>query len=271
MYYVIDEVVSYTHRKGDNVLPHKHYYPEIIVYKGGTGVVTIGDEEFAYSENILAIVPRNIEHYERTTTETSVRCCVYDSNYFDVNETIIIRNKAFFPQIERIYEIINDMGKIFIDEGNKTDESLKGSLIELLYIVNYIYHANRKNFSKEAISICENIKRYIKARYNETINFEIMAENIGYSYSRFRHVFVKTVGVGLKAYQLGIRMNKVLKLLAETNRPVVKIAKMVGYNNYICFFNYFKRVMHITPLQYRENVRKGKNYYNINTFNLLEE
>ena len=47
MYYMVNEVVSYTHRKGDNVLPHRHAYSEIIIYKGGRGAFAIGDEEYS--------------------------------------------------------------------------------------------------------------------------------------------------------------------------------------------------------------------------------
>lgn len=271
MYYVIDEVVSYTHRKGDNVLPHKHCYPEIIVYKNGNGVITVGDEEFSYSGKFLVLVPRGVEHYERTYSETAVRTCVYDSDYFTITEPIIIKDEKFASQIERIYDIMDGMAKTFIEKGEKTDASLKDALSELLYIVDFVCNSYKKNFDNEFVSLCDNVKKFVKTKYNENINFEVMAENIGYSYSRFRHIFVETVGVGLKAYQLGIRMNTTLKLLAKTDMPVVKIARMVGYKNYICFFNYFKRIMNITPLQYRDNVQKGKDFYNVNTFNLLDE
>lgn len=271
MYYFVDEVVSYTHRKGDNVLPHKHNFSEIIIYRGGSGAFTIGEEEYNYSGDVLVIVPKDTEHFDRTYLETSVKCCSFASDYFNVTEPLIIKDEKFKEQINKMYSILQDMGEIFIEKGDKLDPRLEELLYELLYITEFIYSANKDNLDDQFVRICDNAKKYIKARYNHVINFEILAENIGYSYSRFRHIFVETVGVGLKAYQLGLRMNKALKLLADTDKPVIKITETIGYENYIVFYNYFKRIMHMTPLQYRKTVRKGKAEFDVNVFNLSKE
>ena len=271
MYYMVNEVVSYTHRKGDNVLPHRHNHSEIIVYKGGSGAFTLGDEDYSYSGDVLVIVPKNTEHFERTYVETAVKCCVFGSDYFDISEPVVIRDEKFSSQFNRMYGILGDMGEIFITKGDTSDKRLEELLSELLYIVEYVYSAQQNKLDDQLVSMCNTVKKYIKVHYNHTIRFEILAENIGYSYSRFRHIFVETVGMGLKAYQLGVRMNKALKLLATTKKSVIRIAEEVGYKNYICFFNYFKRVMHMTPLQYRNEVSKGKSFYQVNTFNLLSE
>ena len=44
MFYFVEEIVSYTHRAGDNVLPHRHGGAEIIVYGGGEGAATVEKE-----------------------------------------------------------------------------------------------------------------------------------------------------------------------------------------------------------------------------------
>ncbi|MFR6055353.1 MAG: helix-turn-helix domain-containing protein [Eubacteriales bacterium] len=78
------------------------------------------------------------------------------------------------------------------------------------------------------------------------------AENVGYSYDRFRHIFVEVVGMGPKAYQQGIRMSNAKKLLTFTSKRVREIAAMCGYGNPVCFMNYFKNSMGISPSQYRK-------------------
>jgi len=58
--------------------------------------------------------------------------------------------------------------------------------------------------------------------------------------------------MGPKAYQQGIRMSNAKKLLTFTSKRVREIAAMCGYGNPVCFMNYFKNSMGISPSQYRK-------------------
>ncbi len=251
MFCFVEEIVSYTHRAGDNVLPHAHGGYEVIVYRNGSGIATTGGEELLYSENSLLIVPKMSEHFERTVSQTDVRSCVFHTDYFDLSEPVMIKNEKLAPQIDKVYALLGKMMKIYIGP-EKDEKKLDGYLAQVLYILTYVYDAYKSNFNSQTVAICDNAKKYIRANFNKNIRFEILAENIGYSYDRFRHIFVEVVGMGPKAYQQGIRMSKAKKMLASTGKSVTGIAAECGYVNPVCFMNYFKRTMKMTPLQYRK-------------------
>lgn len=256
MFYLTEEVVNYIHRRGDNVLPHSHGGCEVIVYEGGSGVATVGREEFNYADRALLIVPERCEHFERTLTETKVRGCVFRTDYFRVEEPVMISSEKYYPLIGKIYEQLGGMAQIFLTEGDRAGARLENDLAQLLFSVRYLWEIHGSKFSSSSLSVCNNAKKYIQSNYGKKINFEILAENIGYSYDRFRHIFVEVVGMGPKAYLQGVRMSNAKKLLTATSRPVREIAAACGYRNPVCFMNYFKESMGLTPTQYRKLSRK---------------
>lgn len=250
MFYFVEEVVNYTHRAGDNVLPHRHDGCEVIVYRDGSGAATVGREEFNYTENSLLVVPERSEHFERTLSKTSVRSCIFRTDYLKVSEPIMITSQKYAVLVQKIYDFLGDMADLYFCE--KTDAAaLENSLAQMLYTLRYLIEVYESKFDTQIVSLCNNAKKYILANFNKEIHFEILANNIGYSYDRFRHIFVEVVGMGLKAYQQGIRMNNAKKMLTETSRSVQEIAMRCGYSKPICFMNYFKRIMGMTPMQFR--------------------
>ncbi len=250
MFYFIEEVVSYTHRPGDNVLPHRHEGCEVIVYYNGTGAAAVGREEFNYTEKSLLLVPERQEHFERTRTQTSVRSCVFRTDYIKVSEPIMITAPKYAVSVSKIYEVLGRMAELYFSE-ERDVAALENNLAQMLYILRYLMEVHESKLDTQTISLCNNAKKYILANFDKPIRFEILAENIGYSYDRFRHIFVEMVGMGLKAYQQGIRMNNAKKMLTESSRSVQEISRLCGYSNPICFMNYFKHVMGMTPKQYR--------------------
>ena len=250
MFYFVEVLVRYTHRAGDNVLPHRHGGYEVIVYRNGAGAATVEREEFSYTGTSLLVVPEQREHFERTLTETSVRSCIFRTDYMKVTEPILITASKYSVLVEKIYDALGRMAELYFAE-ERDVAALENSLAQMLYTLRYLIEVYESKFDTQIISLCNNAKRYILANFNKEIHFEILANNIGYSYDRFRHIFVEVVGMGLKAYQQGIRMNNAKKMLIETSRTVQEIAKRCGYDNPICFMNYFKRTMGMTPKQYR--------------------
>ncbi len=261
---LIEEIVSFTHREGDKVMPHSHSGIEIIAYAKGMGVSTVEKEEFNYNQQSLFLIPAKKEHFERTLQKTDVRSCAVITEYFKIDEPIMITGKKYATIITRIYDMLDEMSQLYLSDKTANAETLESNLNQLLYTVRYLKESYQSNFDEQTLVICNNTKKYIRANFHRDIAFEILAENIGYSYDRFRHIFVEVVGMGLKAYQQGIRMSNAKNMLTFSHRPVKEIALVCGYKNPVCFMNYFKRSMGLTPSQYRKISRKSikNNTYN---------
>ena len=234
----IDEVVRYGHQAGDNVQLHTHAVYEVVIYKKGSGVVTVGDEEFAYSNNSIAFIPKGKMHSERTFAYTEVRSCVFESDYYPFEETAVVTDGKFDGQADKIFEIFDKMADEYTGvKKTMSEEEMNGLLLQALSVLAYIYEGYSNRYGELRLVLCNNLKKYIKVNFDATINFEILSEQFGYSYDRLRHIFVETTGLGFKAYQQGVRRARAQRMRATTDKSVKKIAAYCGYKNEICFIN----------------------------------
>lgn len=266
----IEDIVRYEHRDGDNVQLHTHGGCEVVIYKKGSGVVTVDDEEFAYLGSSIAFIPRGKVHFERTYSTTEVRSCVFESDYFELEETAVVTGGKFDGQAEQVFEIFDKMAFAYLNEEKSLEEeALKELLLQALSVLSYVYDGYFNRYSELRLALCNSLKKYIRVNFASNINYEILSGRFGYSYDRLRHIFVEATGMGLKAYQQGVRMAKAKKLLATTDKSIKKIAAYCGYKNEICFINYFTRAMGMSPTKYRKGNYEQENN-KTKTFNYTE-
>ena len=85
-----------------------------------------------------------------------------------------------------------------------------------------------------------------------------MAEKAKLSVSRLAHRFKEETGATLIEYLTWVRIGHAQRLLVETEKSCQKIADEVGYNNQSYFSRAFRRVVGITPRQFRRHGKNGK-------------
>lgn len=97
-------------------------------------------------------------------------------------------------------------------------------------------------------------KRFIQSNYEDTdLTLARVAEHVELSEKYFTNKFTKEAGETFSEYLASIRIQKAMKLLKTTNFKVYEIAEMVGYNNVEHFNRVFKKVVQLSPTQYRKS------------------
>jgi len=81
---------------------------------------------------------------------------------------------------------------------------------------------------------------------------ESMAETAGMSRSAFALRFKELLGQTPLEYVTDWRMQKALQLLKEEDKKLVEVAQSVGYESDAAFSKAFKRIVGLTPGEYRE-------------------
>ena len=66
----------------------------------------------------------------------------------------------------------------------------------------------------------------------------------------------KETGITFQQHIINEKMNIAKRLLDDTRMTIDEISAAVGYENYISFYNAFRKNSHMTPSEYR--VRKGQ-------------
>lgn len=105
-----------------------------------------------------------------------------------------------------------------------------------------------KHFEKISMAI-----DYIEANLSEKIDLDMVAEAVHYSKYHLHRMFSKTLGMTLHDYQRRRQLTEAAKLLVFSNKSILDIALLSGYESQRAFHSIFKSMYKLSPNQYREN------------------
>jgi AraC-like DNA-binding protein len=98
--------------------------------------------------------------------------------------------------------------------------------------------------------------RYIQEHYADQLSPAQIAELFGHNPSYFSRLFHQRAGMTLVEFINRIRIQKSCQLLKRSDAGITEIALAVGYNNISHFNRFFRRLMGMTPREYRVQSRK---------------
>ncbi|CAH0120593.1 MULTISPECIES: response regulator [unclassified Paenibacillus] len=95
-------------------------------------------------------------------------------------------------------------------------------------------------------------KRYIETHYQQDIGIEEVAELAQMSCSYFCTLFKQATGCTFLEYVTRVRMDKACFILLHSEVKVFQVAPLVGYQDPRYFTQVFKKLVGMTPSEYRE-------------------
>lgn len=104
--------------------------------------------------------------------------------------------------------------------------------------------------SKEMTEV---IKKYIEENYFEEIRIEDLAKMFNYNSGYLGKQFKDKTGVAITQYVDEVRMNQSKQLLKTTELKIYEIARHIGYNDPDYFATKFKKLVGLSPNQYRNS------------------
>lgn len=102
------------------------------------------------------------------------------------------------------------------------------------------------------------IKQYINNNLNEDLSLARLAEKVYFNPSYFSRIFKQSTGINILSYINDLRIGKAKELLQGSNLKIHEIALAVGYDSPSYFTQFFKRIIKISPQEYRDSVLTGK-------------
>ena len=94
-------------------------------------------------------------------------------------------------------------------------------------------------------------KEYIDANFDHDIAIITIANHVGISSAYLQRLFSKQVGMTITDYIINKRIHKSTLLLRYTDAMIIDIAMDVGFNSRQHFTYTFKKLMNISPQQFR--------------------
>jgi AraC-like DNA-binding protein len=135
------------------------------------------------------------------------------------------------------------------------DAMLRIKLVEAILV---LYRARRQAAPTEgpAPFRLEEVQRYLQERYADALTLPGIASRFGFNPSYFSRLFHRQAGVPLVEYINGVRIRRSCVLLKRTSLGVLEIALSVGYNNLSHFNRYFRKIVGMSPREYRARDEK---------------
>jgi two-component system, response regulator YesN len=106
------------------------------------------------------------------------------------------------------------------------------------------------------LDIANQMVKLIHEKYDEDITLESCAAVLNFHPVYLSRVFKKEVGINFSEYLVEYRMNVAKKWLESTSLKISDIAEKLKYTNTSAFIRTFRRIVGVTPGQYREQINK---------------
>ncbi len=157
---------------------------------------------------------------------------------------------------ETVFNLYKSLIEVVIEEKPGFQLIASGILMQIIGQVNEV--ESRKYFDKDEIE--ENIQRAkikLVEKLDETISPQLVADTVNMSYSSFRKIFKRYVGLSPRQYQMQSKITKSKELLCLPDLRIKDITYMLGFESCSHFSKIFKEKTNLSPSQFRD-MSQGK-------------
>jgi AraC-like DNA-binding protein len=247
---------------------HDRKYYKLIILKKGNLLCMYNSKEKILTKNSVLIADNETELLTKQPADSIASYIVLSHSF--LNRIISVENRRFIKELfynklrivyfneNTINQIKSDSDKIIQEYKERKPAYMSVIHAKLTDLLINLYRSEQsgKNIKNPLLSI-DDVIFYIKNNYADCFTLEGLAEKCGFNPSYFSRLFKNKTGYTVFEYINKIRIEKACMLLKRTNMSVIEIAYSTGYNN-ISFFNrYFRKLMNMSPKQYKNIIESS--------------
>jgi len=250
----------YHYRNRLNGAPEDH----LMMCMDGHGYVVVNDKKSHLSAGKMLIIPRNCRHtyWAAEDQPWSIYWMHFrgeDSSYYvdripNVAEPVSIDQAASTEAVRLFQDCLHTL------ESGYTLPTLIYAAQSARHILSLLLFRNSalpmKQGSESHRLNCDAIIEYMHSRLSEPVRLEEFAGKAGLSVSRFSEMFREQVHQSPLSYFTQLKIRAACRLLDLTGKSVKVVALETGYSDPYYFSRVFKKVMGISPDNYRA-IKKG--------------
>ena len=148
-------------------------------------------------------------------------------------------------------EIAETVG--FVDGSHITKIwKLKKNMTPAVY--RQIYKTSLFNITKEDKNVAFEIIDYLINNYNKELDVQNISKLFGLNEIKLNKLLLLYVDKNFNSILNYTRINRSCELLLNTNKSIIDICFLVGYNNIKTFNNNFKKYKNITPTEFKNSL-----------------
>ena len=149
----------------------------------------------------------------------------------------------------------------YASKSHQTDCYRDSLLLKLLdtLVENYqLNKINLRSFESDSDYRIREIMQYIMANLSEDISLNELASQMFVSTSTLSRIFKKNTGEYFADYVMQLRVKSASGLLRHSDQNMTQIAMASGFSNSASFNRAFRKIMGVTPSEYREEYRSQR-------------
>ncbi len=258
------------------ILPHWHYFVEILYMVEGKANVKAGEENYVLKPGDMIVFYPQMPHAIFSTGEFPIRYYVvkFDPAHLNMSGSVLPSISSLISMASEKKEVSVYIKKEKLDQ-RKVKGLIQGSikvLEEKPFGYDIVLHSNYCLLMAEILQVWERdgfqikkrkkevtlnekmaeVSEYISQHYQEEILVEELAEKFRMSYSYFAAKFKEYYGQTCKEMILTVRLQKAEDLLRFTDFDLTYISQETGFCDCSHFIKAFKRKYGVTPRKYRK-------------------
>lgn len=220
-------------------------------------------KEFHFSKNLINEIALNIDLLNEPNVSIIIDSMFDQVSQYKETAPAIIKT-SFWKFIVEVTGSLNcktfPVSSLYEFKGSSIYEDFKNlnTLEEIKEYIKSFFKLLLNNYIKNekpvGHSIIETAKRYIDSNFNKDISLELISNYVFVNPTYFSELFKRETGHNFMEYIIGLRIKKAKELLKETNLKTYEICERVGYSDVKYFSKLFKRVVGLTPSDFKTGI-----------------
>ncbi len=252
--------------------PHTHEFSELVIVTGGRGVHVTGDEEWELSAGDVFVIAGNRPHHFRDMRDLRLVNILYQPEKLELatrdlptlpgyHELFTLRGswrrRPFRSRLRLTApELAHVMGLV-----DALDSELRSrapgfgfmAAAAFMQIVGSLSRCRSRDGGPDdrALPRIADALSHLERHFDQPVTIAELARIAAMSRRNFTRVFRKATGASPLAYLIQLRLGRAAALLRNTVRKITDIAFDAGFNDSNYFARQFRRILGVTPRQYR--------------------
>ena len=212
--------------------------------KNGNGVIVIDDQEFPFSPGYLIFGYKKEIYFVKSESTCEIMYISFDGSRADTlfKRFGIDKNNRLFKGFDGLIPLWHDS----VTRASEQNIDLASESI-LLYTISRL-----ENHTDEQSGLVKKIIEITENNFSDPdLSITSIAESLSYNSKYLSHIFKKQMVVGYSEYLRNYRINYAVSLLNFGIDSVKNIAFLSGFSDPLYFSNVFKKVVGISPKDYK--------------------
>lgn len=221
----------------------------------GSGTIIVEGKEFTLGENQAFCIPHFKKHVYYACEDNPwsilwVHLKGEDTRFFPLNDcsTIVFNSENAKNRMHFLFDLL-----FRVLDGNYT----LGNFIYISQVLSLIlaetYHREKANTTLEQNKHVTNIIRYMSKHLGENLTLDDIVKEFDLSKSYLNATFQKYTQHAPMDFFINLKMKRACRLLRVSDSYIYEVAQQLGYSDQYYFSRIFKKVVGVSPKEYKNS------------------